>query len=203
MKLEEEALLCGIILGDGCLSIHKRKSGGSQFRIVVTLNARDVKLAKIVHELFKKLNPDRKPLMVKRTKWSAVEVRMHSKETLYKLSKRWGLPVGVKKDITIPKIFTRRWSLLKFVFAGLFATDGTLIYAKQHRNEGYYPRVEFYSSSPKLVRQIHGSLKGRGYKISQWSGRLSINGEESLKKFNREIGFINDGQREKLKIYTK
>lgn len=203
MKLQEEALLCGIILGDGCLSVHRRKRGGSEFRIVVTLNSRDTKLAKLVYKLFKKLNPERKPLMVKRSRWNAVEIRMHSKETLYNLSKRWKFPIGLKKDITIPRMFTRRWSLLKFALSGLFATDGTLIYAKQHRNEGYYPRIEFYSSSPKLVKQIYSVLKRRDYKISQWSGRLSINGEESLKKFKKEIGFINDGQIAKIKIYTK
>lgn len=203
MRIADEALLCGIILGDGCLSVHRRKSGGSEFRIVVTLNHRDSNLAKIVFELFKKLDPDRRPLIVQRKKWGATEIRMHSKETLYKLNKNWKLPIGLKKNITIPTKFIRDWRLLKYVIKGLFATDGTLIFAKQHKEFGYYPRIEFYSSSQRLLVQVYESLLTRGFKISRFENRLSVNGKESLKKFKKEIGFINDGQIEKLKIYTK
>ena len=121
------------------------------------------------------------------------------------MHRKWAFPIGKKDQISIPKKFEKDKDLMKKVLAGLFATDGTVIFSKQHKNYRYYPRIEMASKSKPLVMQVKRFLNKEGYKLSTWQNkdsinRLSIHGFESTTKFNKEIGLINIKHKNKFAL---
>ncbi len=193
---EKEALLLGIILGDGCIG----KYGKYQYKIQVTGHSIDdkeflLKLVKpILIELFKKdvgVNH--------RKKCKAIDLYIYSKEVFGIMTKEWGIPAKRKNGVFIDGKFLKDANLMKKIIAGFFATDGSLVIT--NNNGTFYPRVEFQNTSVKILRQIRrflatSDLKGglyKGYRKG-YDGtiyRLQYNGKKNLLKFGKEIGFIN------------
>ena len=97
---------------------------------------------------------------------------------------------------------------------GFFATDGSLVLTDN--NGTLYPRVEANGIAKILIREINDYLNSVGiksnlylakrrvqttYPNNQEQYRIQINGKHNLKKFIKEIGFVNPKQIERLKYY--
>lgn len=184
----EEATLCGIMIGDGCITVKKYKRN---YTMIVTLGKDDGKFIDYTGSLLKKMCPGKVLRLKDREKDNAVEFIINSKDAFEHIVNVWNFPIGKKHELEIPPAFLRSWRLTKRVISGLVATDGTIFFAKQHREVPYYPRVEICSSSDLLLDQITGILRTRGYKVSRWSKRLGINGVSGVERFSKDIGFIN------------
>ena len=137
ISLTDEALLCGIILGDGCVSKFRNSNGYENSRIIITLAADDGRsFIKRIFVLLEKIS-NRKPYFRFKLKYHCIEILVSSKEACDYLKREWNFSDGKKIKIKIPEKFLKRWNLTKKVLAGLFATDGTVIFAKQHKNVPY------------------------------------------------------------------
>lgn len=127
----------------------------------------------------------------KRPKGGRIDVHALSKEFVKYAHSEWNFPIGKKKNIKIPEKFLESWDLTKNVISGIFATDGSVIFSKQHRDIPYYPRIEITNSSQPLLNQLLQLYHSRDYKACQWCNKVSVNGFESSKLFRKEVGFLN------------
>jgi len=120
-----------------------------------------------------------------------------------------GLPLGKKKDISIPPVFKNDRKLVTSFLRGLFETDGSVTLWKT--NNKLYPRIYFSSISKKLVEEVKQILTEYGFRVTYWETqprnvnwsriyKLSINGEAMLIKWAEEIGFNNPKNIKKLGI---
>lgn len=136
---------------------------------------------------------------------------------LFDFISSFGFPIGKKGNrLFIPKIFYDK-KLVKYVIRGFFATDGSLVLTDN--NGTLYPRVEANGISKNLLEEINKVInskkikcnfykakrkkdcKSKGYPNRQEAYRLQINGRNNLRKFIKEIGFVNPKQIKRLNEY--
>jgi hypothetical protein len=195
---EKEALILGVMLGDGCLSVHKSRNGSIGYIIVVSGHIDDDRefLTEIVKPIFvdlfsKKVNINEQP------NYGKIDLRIYSKDLLTFMNEKWSLPVGKSRSKEISYEFLNDQKLMKNIVSGFFATDGSLVIT--NNNGTMYPRIEFQNVSEKILKQIQDflptlGLEGGLYKMRRESKivyRLQYNGRQNLLKFEKEIGFIN------------
>ncbi len=213
LKLTKKfAILYGVMLGDGCLSLTSR---GKKIVFIAGSIKDDIPffenvIRPIIYGLINKDIPIRyKP------KTGSIQLNF-VKNNLFDFIHSFGFPIGKKGDqLYIPKIFYDR-KLVKYVLQGFFATDGSLVLTDN--NGTLYPRVEANGIAKKLIEEISVHLNSigikcnlylakrrmqTGYPNQQEQYRLQINGKENLKKFTKLIGFINPKQMERLNYYYK
>lgn len=198
---EKFALLYGIMLGDGCLSLVNGKTKS----VVITCSFDDDLLffQKIVSPLLKEFRG--KSTNIKfRKDCRAIEFNFSDCKLFDLISSR-GFPVGKKgPNLIIPDIFYKN-NLLKFIVQGFFATDGSLVLTKNPNK--FYPRIEGNGISRGLISQISSylnqiGLEGKLYDAKrrtiyfgkgacQKQYRLQFNGKKNLLLFNEKIGFVN------------
>ncbi len=202
-ETERLALLFGILLGDGCLSHHVSKIGKHYYNIIITCNYYDDKpfFNEVVQPLIFSLT-GRRVRIKERPLYGAIDIYLFSKYLFYVLSDL-GFTVGKKKDIIIPSIF--HGDCLKYVVAGLFATDGCLTLVN---NSGtIYPRIFFTASLPSAFLTISKYLTSLNIKNGFYTAKrkfmgdsfvykkqqyvISSNGPINAQKFRDLIGFIN------------
>lgn len=204
------ATLYGIMLGDGCLSL---VYGRKKFIAIAGSMADDVPFFdKIVKPAIKKLiNKDIRIKFIPQK--GAIQLNF-IKYSLFDFIHSFGFPVGKKGNrLFIPPIFYKK-RLTKYTIRGFFATDGSLVLTDN--NGTLYPRVEANGIAKDLIKEISDFLNSKGinckfYKAKRREGsknsgyphrqetyRLQINGRTNLKRFIKEIGFINPKQIEKL-----
>ncbi len=207
------AFFYGVMLGDGCLSLgcKRRKTV-----FVAGSMADDIPFfEEVLIPCVKKLIDKDIPI---RFRPSMGAINLHFiKNSLFDFVSSFGFPIGKKGDkLFIPKVFYEK-NLVKYVISGFFATDGSLVLTDN--NGTLYPRVEANGIARRLINEIGIFLNSRGinckfYKskrrkfdglgnplMRQDQYRLQMNGKENLKKFVKEIGFINPKQIEKLGRY--
>lgn len=203
------ALLYGIMLGDGCLSLYK---GRKKFISITGSMVDDVPFFEtIIQPVFKSLI--HKEIQIKFRKSSRSIDFNFVNHGLFDFISSFGFPVGKKGDrLFIPKMFYDK-SLVKYVIRGFFATDGSLVITDN--NGTIYPRVEANGISKNLLTEISVFLNARGINCkfydakrkasSSYGGerqyRLQMNGKSNLKKFVKEVGFVNPKQIDKLNKY--
>jgi flagellar protein FlaI len=114
------------------------------------------------------------------------------------------LPLGKKDNISIPEVILNDDLLLKSFIRGFMATDGSVNKFMANKKTTY-PRIQLSNVSEKLMKQISKTLKRFGFRVTVWiadysyygwnkSYRISINGQNQLRKWHDEIGFINPKQ---------
>lgn len=214
---ENFALLYGVMLGDGCLSIYKTKEGRERFVICITGDYYTDKefYNNVLSPLLKSLG--RRSVTVKeRPKNGTLEINFPDKELLEKI-RNLGFPIGKKgNSLSIPKIFFDN-DLVGFVIKGFFSTDGSLVLTKNPNK--FYPRLETHGISRKLINQadkylISIGLKSKFYKCKRnkkdfrWKTaqpqyRFQINGHENLLCFEKLIGFLNPKHESKFRDFLK
>lgn len=198
------ALLYGIMLGDGCLSYSRKKQ---DYAIFITGSYYDDQdfFKSTVKPLIDKLRE--KPVKIRERPYEgSLRIDISDKRFFTEFSSL-GFPIGEKGiKLSIPKIFLRNNNLMKCIIAGIFATDGSLVLAKNPNK--YYARLEVKSISKKLLTQVNNYLRSLGlnstlyFLKSKFSNekdvyKIQINGLKNLLLFKKKIGFIN------LKHYKK
>ncbi len=206
-KDKQFALLYGIMLGDGCLSLVNK----NKFLSITGSSKEDLSFFENV------ISPILKDFRGKETKikfrkdCNAIEYNFTDKN-LFDLFYTHGFPYGKKgPSIMIPIIFYEK-DLIKYIIQGFFATDGSIVLTRNPNK--FYPRLELHAISKDLVRQVYDYLislgfKGHFYKckrkvrdlrwkVVQDQYRFQFNGIENLVLFNELIGFVNPKHEKKF-----
>ena len=201
------ALLYGIMLGDGCLSECKKH----RF-VVITCNIHDDKpfFERVVIPLLTKLR-NRQVVYKVKEKYGAIEINFSDKMLFHKISSL-GFPVGKKgPSLKIPSLFLENGKVMKYIIAGFFATDGSLVLTKNPNK--FYPRLEAKAIHKTLILQIRNyltslRLKGHFYrcksrpdprwKVTQKQYKFQFNGKRNLILFNDLIGFVNPKHKQRF-----
>jgi hypothetical protein len=205
------ALLYGVMLGDGCLSL---VYGRKKFISIAGSMHDDVPFFENVVKpiIFDLIGKDI-PLKFKHLK-NGIELNfIHG--ALFDYVSSLGFPIGKKGNrLFIPKLFHEK-NFVKYIIQGFFATDGSLVLTDN--NGIFYPRVEANGIAKDLIFEISNFLNSKGIKCNfyeakrkgshylnvQQQYRLQINGKTNLKKFTQIIGFVNPKQIERLAYFYK
>ncbi len=195
---EKFALLYGIMLGDGCLSL---VNGNKKF-ISITCSLDDDLpfFQEVLAPLLEEFRGKRTKIKFRKD-CRAIEFNFTDLILFDKISAS-GFPIGKKgNSVKIPSIFYEK-NLLKNIVQGFFATDGSLVLTKNPNK--LYPRVEGNGISRELITQISNYLQSKGmhgkvydakrkkfYKKYQNQYRFQFNGKDNLLIFNNQIGFVN------------
>ncbi len=133
------------------------------------------------------------------------------KDELIEFKKEFGLPLGKKYEIIIPKKFLAKISLKKAVIRGLFDTDGGIYL--ERKNKKLYPRMYITTISLELSNQllkIFKELNIRATKYSQLYNKkfkrkrsyiITIRGVKMFHKFMKEINPQNPKHQKKYQIF--
>lgn len=198
------AELVGIIIGDGCIYTNYRKycieivgnplSDRDYFNHISTLIERTL---------------NKKPQI--RVRYRGLRLRFYSKDFVNFLIMKLKIPCGKKKGLLVKipdKIINLGWESVKLCIRGIADSDGSLFLAdKGYRKD--YPTIEVTSISKNLPFQLKNLLEKQGFKVGlrKWTResrppvfRISINGENMVKKWIEEIGFSNSKHTKKYKL---
>ncbi len=204
------ALLYGIMLGDGCLSYCSKRQDYAMCISGSYYHDQDF-FKSIVKPVIDKLR--KKPVKIRaRPEAGCLRIDISDKR-FFKNFSSLGFPIGKKGvKLSIPKIFLMDSNLMKRIIAGLFATDGCLVLAKNPNK--YYARIEFISISKKLLTQVNNHLRSLGFNSTlslrerkptfsteKDVYKIQINGLKNLLLFKRKIGFVNLKHHKKYTLF--
>ncbi|MFA5259393.1 MAG: LAGLIDADG family homing endonuclease [Candidatus Pacearchaeota archaeon] len=213
LKLNKNfAILYGIMLGDGCLSLTNKNK--KIIFIAGSLKDDIPFFEKIIKPIIK--NQINKDIPI-RYKPQTGSIQLNFvKNDFFDFIHSFGFPIGKKgNQLFVPKVFYEK-NLIKYLIKGFFATDGSLVLT--NNNGTLYPRIEANGIAKNLIKEISIYLNSRnikcnlylakrvtqtGYANRQEQYRIQINGKKNLKKFIKLIGFINPKQIERLNFYEK
>lgn len=209
---EKFALLYGIMLGDGCLSLVNNKK--KFISITCSLDDDLPFFQKVVSPILKEFRNKETNIKFRKA-CKAIDFNFTDKK-LFDLIYSRGFPIGKKgPNLIIPNFFYEN-NLLKYIIQGFFATDGSLVLTKNPNK--FYPRIESQVIHGKLLNQIVNYLtsigmKGRCYDCgidpnSPWKNpqrkyRFQFNGKNNLLLFNEKIGFVNPKQMHKFENFLR
>lgn len=212
LKLDKNfALLYGIMLGDGCLSYSKIRHDYA-ICVVGSYYVDQDLFRFVIKPALERLRG--KPVRIEeRPRRGSLRIGISDKNLFTKFSSV-GFPIGKKGvKLAIPRIFLSKPKLMKHIIAGIFATDGCLVLAKNPNK--YYPWIEFKSISGKLLTQVHNHLKSLGlnsklYFIKNLRQnndkdvyKIQINGLKNLSLFKRKIGFVNSKHAKRYALFLE
>lgn len=132
-------------------------------------------------------------------------------DNLIEFKKKFGLPLGKKYEIAIPKEFLVNINLKKAVIKGLFDTDGGIYL--ERKNKKLYPRMYITTISFKLSEQLLKLFRNMGLRATRHSQLynqkfnrkrsyiITIRGVEMFHKFMKEINPQNPKHQEKYQIF--
>lgn len=123
-----------------------------------------------------------------------------------------GLPLGPKTNISLPRLFTKKQSLIAPILRGIFDTDGCLYLEK--KNKKLYPRIEFKTVSEDLATDIRDCSEKLGLRATKycllreeknWNNlyTVAIRGEIMLHKFFEIIEPANPKHIKKFNLYNQ
>ena len=190
------AELYGIMAGDGCLSHSGAgKNSGKKYIIYICGHKIDDREHhEYIISLFKKVfNKEAK--ICERKKEKAIFIRFSDKRIFYDFS-NFGFPIGKKYgNLKMPSwILENKENIISFL-RGLFDTDGTIVFSKQHKKVAYYPRIEITTKSETLARQVKECIDklGIGCSLSRRLNyfRIEVAGKERCILWMRIIGTKN------------
>ncbi|MFH1376760.1 MAG: LAGLIDADG family homing endonuclease [Candidatus Woesearchaeota archaeon] len=203
------AELCGIIVGDGCITYYKKNG---DYKVEIFGDYKELEYHSYIKTLFKEIfNKEPKTKLNK----DGISLCLHSKEVLDKLI-GLGIPIGKKKDVIRipPKIMSNK-GLTKCFIRGLADTDFSVCFKKGGRIKNSYPRITVEMHSKKLIKDIKLSLESLGITCYYYertrntpfgifqSYSLDINGNKKFEKWMRLIGFKNKKHLSKIEFWKK
>jgi len=165
----------GIHIGDGSLVLRKKEGHYDYF---VCLSTEEESYKNHVIKLIKKIYgilPSRIDIDK-----NSVNIEYSSKLLLLWKSSM-GLPIGNKKDITIPEIISSS-VFITDCLRGIFDTDGSVTFKKKGHNYHTYPVLKIDNKNYRLIVQINSILRNIGITSSFQLNRprISSNGSKSF-----------------------
>ncbi len=199
----ELAYFCGVLLGDGSLSL-KECENNKFTRLQISFNSiDDLDYLHFVKMLIEKLFGV-SPIIKFRKNENTADIHIFRKNIICFLVYDLEMKTSPKWNrVEIPKIFMNKPYDLE-VLRGYFDTDGCLVTTKN--NGTIYPRLEMKISPSPMQFQFVEILKKYDfnfgvYNIGKGKVRIQINGKNQLKKWNELIGFNNVKHSRKLKRF--
>ncbi len=181
MRKEELALFLGMLCGDGCIGIKRRKEGYKSYTLDFYNTDKNIVelFDKLLYNLFE-LNGRTYPRL-RLGKKKIYEYRLYSKNVFDKMSSI-GFPIGIKRDaLRIPKIIKNgsRKEKLNF-FQGFLITDGCV--RKNKTIIFHIGSKRFLEQLSELVGELFGikkEIKEYIQKNRYYSYQLTLNKKES------------------------
>jgi|TARA_B100001971_G_C18244060_1_gene572953 intein/homing endonuclease len=205
------AELIGIHIGDGCISVNSRYS---EYYLGGDLNEEKEYHDNWVGPLFNKkiMNPlfGKDVIYKEHPKVGVYGFYIFNKE-LVDFFKKLGIVSGSKINMGIPKKILLDKYLLKRFLRGLFDTDGSIYFDKNHSAKvpiNNYPRIKLDTVSKVLIRDTFNSFKKMGLhpRIRKpYRGKRNKNTVYSVVLYRKsDISFfINEIEFKNPKHYTK
>jgi len=150
-----------------------------------------------------------KPILLERKKDNTIVLVVNSRKIFEFKRDFLKLPVGKKDHVEIPEIILNNKNLLKYFMRGLGDTDFSLSFKKNRKGVHTEPRLEFYTKSNKLARQVFDVLKDFKFtcvlqEVTKTNGFIiRMYGNKNLKNWMNNFGFFNDWILIKLKVWKK
>lgn len=214
---EDLAYLCGVLSGDGCISINKKKG---DYVIMLVGNPKDeIQFYDcVIVPLFKKLFGIRVKPRVTDHKTTYV-IPIHSKALVNFFIEIFDFPIGKKyAKLTIPSIIkSDRRYIISFI-RGLADTDFCISLKKTNKGYGHYPVINCVSRSRSFIEEISKELAKlgiEGYESLDYKwfderfnkeltiSRIELVGPKKLLKWMDLIGFRNHKHLAKFEIWKK
>ena len=187
----------GILLGDG----HMSKKGHG---IIITGGKADSSYITIyIPKLMKELFGKEPKTYILNDKATIIQSLIYSKALTEFFSKEYNIPIGKKKNTSIPLVLTQNDYLLIPCLRGLIDTDGGIY---KHNNKS--SQICFYNSCVSLLYSVKNSFHKLGFKpYFYWNkkrerGVISISGDD-VDKYFEKIGFSNPKNEIKFKLWKK
>ena len=123
--------------------------------------------------------------------------------------------MGSQNQVAVPKMLIDNADTKKAFLRGLADTDFSLVFKNRHKNVNYYPVIDFQTSNKVLCDSLVSLLEFMGFDIysnqrmkkrkdtAYQSYYFQINGIKAFKKWMGEIGFTNDNQLTKVRVWKK
>ncbi len=152
-----------------------------------------------------------KPHYIERRKDNTVILILNSKVLVQFKNKIFGLPIGPKNEVEIPEKIRKNKRLLKWFMRGLGDTDFSLSFKKNKKGIHTEPRLELYTQSKKLFKQIKKVLREFGFtfgeniiKKKNYQGfMIRIYGKKNLQLWLKNFGFFNPWILLKIRVWKK
>lgn len=216
----ELSYLIGVHVGDGTMNIYRRKDGFNGHPIGYSGHLIDEEEfhVRIIKSLFKKLfNKNMSVRFDRRKNHSCINSYTNSKGIITFLNKVIGIPLGSKRDISIPKIIKQSSKEIKKEFIkGLGDTEFSLVFKKRHKDKHYYPVISLSTQSKNLQKDIIEILIEFGFNpwyISEYptsrngkplfTNQINLNGLNNLNLWMKEIGFNSEKHLTKYQVWKR
>lgn len=177
----------GVLLGDGCLT---------GYTMDITLNRREMFYIDYVKKLCERVT-GLKPKVYPRA--NVFHLRIHRKKLIFRLT-NLGLKMGnkVKNNVGIPDWIKKRRAFQKVCLRGLFDTDGC-VYRRSEKYKLVY--MSFSNHSSQLLIDVFELLTLLNIHSTKQPDRVTIYKQESVEKFERDIGFKNKKHLDRISFF--
>jgi len=140
---------------------------------------------------------------------NAIRVNIYSKNLFELITQRFNISAGAKsRTILIPReIIDSKPEIIKSFLRGLYDAEGCVFFDKRGKYLKPYPRIELHMCNLAFLKQVSIILTKFGIHnvvgTSKGNLRVTIWGFEEVKKFAKEIGFMNPKQLKKLRGFKR
>ncbi|MBR9679238.1 MAG: hypothetical protein GON13_03145 [Nanoarchaeota archaeon] len=203
----------GLMLGDGCINIYKRKHQ-VYYYAYISGNYSNEKEFYDDHILLLKNKLFNVHLKAHKRSTNEYGIQICSKAIISFYLKIIGLPKGSKNNAKIPKCITENTSNSKIIFPflrGLFDTDGHIAF-KKRKSVCKYPVISLTQKSIMIIKQVKEILTFYGftsyiYRKSSYDKRtkkvyvthnLYLSGRKNFKNWVEKINSNNPKNKKKL-----
>jgi hypothetical protein len=120
--------------------------------------------------------------------------------------KTMGIKPGNKQYIDFPECLkVNNLSILSSFLRGLFDTDGSIYFKTNYGYQKYYPSISLELFSKKIIAEVEKILTMMGFNPKTYfngnKGRIYLNGINSLKRYEKLIGWSSPKNLNKVKMW--
>ncbi|MBI2630292.1 hypothetical protein HYW76_04255 [Candidatus Pacearchaeota archaeon] len=197
---KEISYFIGLFIGDGFTNKYNR-----YYLIQFTGDKSEKSFYKTLISEYCKRNFNITPIIKNDRISKAIRVNVYSLDLFNLITNRFKIPAGRKsRTVLIPEeILKSEKEILKYCIRGIYDAEGCVFFDRRKFYLHPYPRVELHMNNVGLINQVYNILKDLKIKcnlgITKDGRRITIYGEDQVKKFMKEIGFSNPKHIKKLK----
>lgn len=162
-------------------------------------------LYKIVKRIYKT-----NPIYLERPVDNTVLLMINSKDLVNFKQRVFNLPCGKKDTIRIPRSILRNRNLLRWCMRGIGDTDFCLSFKRNRKGLYTEPRLELYTKSEFLLKDVTRVLKRFDFKFSvekrtkKYHGfMIRMYGRKNLNRWINNFGFSNFHILQKIKSWQR